>query len=76
MTAPAHSIVCPWCTHETTDTDHFRTHLMVEHRKSELAAYVLEAERAETSSEPVETSTTAAEDAEADDDPERELVAR
>ncbi|WP_248515626.1 hypothetical protein [Salinarchaeum laminariae] len=35
------SLLCPWCEHESTDANAFRTHLMVQHRKSDLATYVL-----------------------------------
>lgn len=35
------SLQCPWCEHESTDANAFRTHLMVQHRKSDLATYVL-----------------------------------
>lgn len=76
MTSTSNTITCPWCTHETADTNAFRTHLMVEHRKSELATYVLEIERAELPSEPVETRTTASDDAENEPDREREIAAR
>lgn len=38
-------LACPWCAHETSDGNDFRTHLMVEHRKSDLAAFVLESLR-------------------------------
>ena len=40
MVPPA-SLQCPWCEHETDEADGFRTHLMVQHRKSDLATYVL-----------------------------------
>ena len=43
MTPSSQAIDCPWCTLQTTDGDTFRTHLMVEHRKSELSTFVLEA---------------------------------
>lgn len=35
------SLPCPWCEHESGDANAFRTHLMVQHRKSDLATYVL-----------------------------------
>lgn len=35
------SLQCPWCEHESGDANAFRTHLMVQHRKSDLATYVL-----------------------------------
>lgn len=76
MTGTSTPVICPWCEHETTDTDAFRTHLMVEHRKSQLAAYVLEAQRTATPTEPVERSTTATEEVEDETEREREVVAR
>lgn len=39
---PSASLQCPWCDHEAENGDGFRTHLMVQHRKSDLASYVLE----------------------------------
>lgn len=38
---PDASLQCPWCEHASDDADGFRTHLMVQHRKSDLATYVL-----------------------------------
>ncbi|GAB3681950.1 hypothetical protein GCM10028857_06990 [Salinarchaeum chitinilyticum] len=38
---PQSSLQCPWCEHESADANAFRTHLMVQHRKSDLATYVL-----------------------------------
>lgn len=50
---PPTSFQCPWCEHETDDVDGFRTHLMVQHRKSDLATYVLHGVDGESESEPL-----------------------
>lgn len=39
---PPSQIECPWCEDDQADGETFRVHLMVEHRKSELASYVEE----------------------------------
>lgn len=48
---------CPWCSHESDDPTAFRTHLLVDHRKSEVVDYVVEvcsaAEDATDSFEPL-----------------------
>lgn len=33
---------CPWCSHASDDRATFRTHLMVEHRKSDVVDFVVE----------------------------------
>lgn len=38
----ASSLECPLCSHESDDGAAFRTHLLVEHRKSDVVDYVLE----------------------------------
>lgn len=40
MTATA-PLDCPWCSHQSDDGNAFRTHLMVEHRKSDVVEYVV-----------------------------------
>lgn len=84
MTPPRQSTPCPWCTHEATSDDDFRTHLMVEHRKSELARYVLDRQRAaggdgrEAEESEVDSQSDADGRSDSDDesDAERELLAR
>ena len=48
---PQSSLQCPWCEHESEEPDGFRTHLMVQHRKSDLATYVLHGVDGERQSE-------------------------
>lgn len=78
MTSPHQSVACPWCTHESTTGDEFRTHLMVEHRKSDLARYVLEvkSERADNAEAGDAGVADGPEEPSSEDDSERELVAR
>lgn len=72
MTAPRDSLACPWCAHETADGNDFRTHLMVEHRKSELAAYVLDSVRSVATEEDASDDDSRTDDS----DLEAELLAR
>lgn len=78
MTPPRQSTPCPWCTHEATSDDDFRTHLMVEHRKSELARFVLERQRAAGGDgrEAEESNLEDQSDADDESDAEREMLAR
>jgi hypothetical protein len=50
---PSPSLECPWCEHRTDDANDFRTHLMVQHRKSDLATYVLHDVDRDQESEPL-----------------------
>lgn len=78
MTPPRQSTPCPWCTHEATSDDDFRTHLMVEHRKSELARFVLERQRSAGGDgrEAEESNLEDQSDADDESDAEREMLAR
>lgn len=49
---------CPWCSHESTDRETFRTHLLVEHRKSELVEYVLDSQADERERESSDEALT------------------
>lgn len=50
---PPTSLQCPWCEHQTEDVNGFRTHLMVQHRKSDLANYVLDGVDRDQETEPL-----------------------
>lgn len=39
---PTDGYTCPWCEQTTANGDELRAHLLVEHRKNELAAFVVE----------------------------------
>lgn len=39
---PPPALECPWCDRDHPDGETFRVHLLVEHRKSELADFVEE----------------------------------
>lgn len=54
--SPAQEFGCPWCDHESDDRTTFRTHLLVEHRKSDIVEFVLESfssEESTSATEPV-----------------------
>lgn len=47
----ASDFACPWCSFDSEDRTTFRTHLLVEHRKSDVVDFVVDAcgEAAESS---------------------------
>lgn len=76
MAQPSTPVACPWCTLETANADEFRTHLMVEHRKSELATYVLEMEDSRQAGVSTDEQLEGEADLDADTDHEDEAVDR
>lgn len=40
--SPPDELACPWCSYASVDREDVRTHFMVDHRKSDLAAFVAE----------------------------------